>query len=132
MTTKRSVGVTDKRLTELGRAREVLRNKRSDLEKEQAVLDSEILKELKRRGTRSIEHGGVKVGKVEQPWTSYSYDRLRERLGKRAGRFRKREVDVAALSVAVQKGEVPTDIVDYITDTGTKAPYVSVSFGKQG
>lgn len=122
------VPVTDRKLAALGKAYEKVRLQVKELEAEQEGYKKLILGELGRRGTKAIEAAGVKVTRVEQGMTSYSYDLLREAIGKRAGRYRKREVDVAALSRAVQSGDVPTDIIDQITITGTKAPYVSVSF----
>lgn len=119
--------IKDKKLVEMAKARETLRLRKKDLESEIEKLDKPILAELARRGTKSIEAAGVKVTKVEQPWTSYSYEILKQVLGKKAGRYRKKEVDVTALSQAIQAGEVPASVLEEITLTGLKAPYVSVT-----
>jgi hypothetical protein len=121
-------GVSDKKIVAMASAHERLRLQVKELESEMEPLKKAILEELKRRGTKLIENGGVKVTRVAQGWTEYSYDLLRQQIGKDAGRYRVKKVDIAALSVAVQSGKVDSSVIDNIATTGEKSAYISVTF----
>lgn len=108
------------------------RKARADDEKEKAdKLKARIVKELERRGTKTVVHGGVQVTRVARTHTEYDYDQLAERLP--ASTMRKiqvRRVDKDALGSLVQRGKVNVDDVDACARLVTDAAYPLVSLVK--
>lgn len=94
-------------------------------EKEAAdTLKKKIVDEFARRGTKALEHSGVKMTIVTPQSVEYDAQGLLRRLTPEQRRLvTVRNLDVEALSRAVQEGKIRMTLVDKYSDVKTKASY---------
>lgn len=118
------LGMTDAALAKLARrfkAQDAVAKK----EKEAAdTLKKKIVDEFARRGTKALEHSGVKMTIVTPQSVEYDAQGLLRRLTPEQRRLvTVRNLDVEALSRAVQEGHIRMTLVDKYSDVKTKASY---------
>lgn len=121
--------MTDAALAKLAR-----RWKAADAEAKKAkeasdVLKQKIVDEFARRGTKALEHSGVKMTIVTPQTVTYDAQGLLARLTPEQRRLvTTRTLDVEALSRAVQEGAIKMRLVDRYSEVKKKSSYPSVTF----
>lgn len=124
--------LTDTRLSELALRHKELKAKEAKFKADAERIQGKIIKELKRRGTKAIEHEGaksiVRVTVVTQDQVYIDFGKLKSRLKpSQVRKVTKEELDTSALQQLVQSGKVSPAIVAACSEVTPKKPYIQVS-----
>lgn len=121
--------LSDLKLRELAVKADEVDQHIKELKKRKEKLQSRIIRELDRRGTRMIEINGVKITRVSNPITTYDWRALVRTIGKeRARRIQAKQPDKAALAREVQAGRIAAEDVAACSSTAYSKPWVNVTF----
>lgn len=96
--------LTNAQLVDLGREHIDAKAAESAAKARKQAASAAIVAELNRRGKSTLEVDGVRFVKKAPTVTTYSVERLKATLKRRAGRFLR--VDGKALAAAVRAGEI--------------------------
>ena len=126
------MAMSDRRLVQLGKERDDLASQIKELEEKKQALDTKIIAELDRRGTKTLISGGVQVTRAANSYTRYDYDGIMGVLLDEADRdeARKKEIDVDGLARLVASRRIKASRLTRFTKTRESNPYVRISYPK--
>lgn len=101
------MALTDRRVVQLAKQKKQAQQERDDAEARKKELDGKLCAELTRRGTKTLEAGGVKVTHVQQFRTVYDYEAFAAELTPRVLHSLKPDtIDATKLAQAIAAGKV--------------------------
>jgi len=121
--------LTDKELATLARKREAVKEEMAELQDKYDKFSDKILTELEKRGTKAIEHDGVRIAYVQGKSTIYNFDAMKKSLPTPLlKKITKEVLDTSALQEMVQKGKISPAKLAKFTEIRENAPYPKISF----
>jgi hypothetical protein len=125
--------ITDEKMVEYWQEREKWRLRAQKASKRQSEIDTKLIAEFERRGTKAIEHGGVRVTYVAAETVVFPEEKVRARF-RRSSKLRevlarctKEVLDTKALASEVQAGNIPAAVIAEVSEIKPSRPYVSGS-----
>lgn len=121
---------SDAKLAQMARRRDEIDEEIKKLKGRKEKLDGAILKELTRRGTKSVDTAGIKITLVRNENVVYDYDGLGRDIPKpMLRRIQKTEVDKSKLAELITSGRIDSALVARHSEVVLSSPYIRTSKG---
>lgn len=121
------MALSDKKLAALGEKYRAIQEQIKSLDADRKEISAKVIAELERRGTKAIEHDGVRVSIVQQSTTNYSIEAAREVLPRTVfKKVTKTALDTTAIAQQVSAGVIEPETLAAFATVSQKAPYIAV------